>query len=148
MALQALCAATLRLRAGLGRRGLMGHIRCSSVVTAVAAIAALVFAVPTTVHSALNLTATVLYMGGTDHPLSIPEDTTAFIDGYVTWAYENYASIPQACAPAEIPVAPRLQCAPGPILAGHRTGRDPLRRVGGPGRSQSGCLLCAACPAP
>ena len=75
----------------------MGKMRGTPVVTLLAAVAALILAVPTTVRSALNLTATALYMGGTDHPLSIPEDTTTFIDGYVTWAYDNYVAPSGLC---------------------------------------------------
>ena len=50
----------------------MGHIRCSSVVTAVAAIAALVFAGADDRPLGAQPDRDRSYMGGTDHPLSIP----------------------------------------------------------------------------
>lgn len=41
------------------------------------------------VTARLALTATTLFMGGTDHPLTVPEDSPAYIGGYVDWAYAD-----------------------------------------------------------
>ena len=61
-----------------------------SIVAAVlSAAVALAVAVPSTVQHAVKLAATALYMGGTDHPLSVPEDTAAYISDYIDWAYTD-----------------------------------------------------------
>ena len=46
---------------------------------------------------AVSLAATALYMGGTDHPLSIPEDTTAYITTYIQWAYNDFVGPSGLC---------------------------------------------------
>ena len=69
----------------------------SILVTLLAVGAALVVVVPTTIRSALTLTATALYMGGTEHPLSIPGDSTAYIGGYVGWAYDGFVGPSGLC---------------------------------------------------
>lgn len=64
----------------------------SIVLTMLAVVAVMAVVVTSTVQavrSLVTLTATALYMGGTDHPLSIPGDTPAYIDGYVNWAYSS-----------------------------------------------------------
>lgn len=40
--------------------------------------------------SAVSLTATALYLGGTRHPLSVPGDTPSYIEDYVDWAYDSF----------------------------------------------------------
>ena len=77
--------------------------RC--VITALVVCAALIAAVPTTVRSAITLTASGLYMGGTGHPLRIPGDTTAYIDEYVSWAQNNFVGPSGLCGPVCAPVA-------------------------------------------
>ncbi len=60
------------------------------------------------VKSAITLTATALYMGGTQHSLSVPDDTPAYIDAYIDWAYSNYVGPTGLCAggsPGCAPVA-------------------------------------------
>lgn len=43
------------------------------------------------------LTATALFMGGTGHPLSIPQDTTEYITQYVDSAYGHYVAPSGLC---------------------------------------------------
>lgn len=57
-------------------------------LVALLSVAAAIVA-PTSVQSEFGLTATALYMGGTGHPLSIPEDTTAYVTRYVDFAYTD-----------------------------------------------------------
>ena len=76
-----------------------------SVVAVLIVCAALVATLPTTVRSLVTLTATALYMGGTDHPLRIPDDTTAYIDDYVNWASSNFVGPSGLCGPVCTPVA-------------------------------------------
>ena len=52
--------------------------------------AVLTISVPSTMCSMVALTATALYLGGTKHPLSVPGDTPSYIDGYASWAYDNF----------------------------------------------------------
>ena len=59
-----------------------------------------------TVATRLALTATALYMGGTDHPLSIPEDTTTYIADYIDWAYTDMVGPSGLCAGGEPGCAP------------------------------------------
>lgn len=74
----------------------MRHI--GRLVVALLAIAtALVIALPTAVSAKLTLTATALYLGGTDHPLSIPGDTPGYISGYIDWAYRDYVGPSGLC---------------------------------------------------
>ncbi|MCB0932216.1 MAG: PE-PPE domain-containing protein [Mycobacterium sp.] len=54
-------------------------------------------ALPSPVSPAVSLAATALYMGGTDHPLSIPEDTTAYITTYIQWAYNDFVGPSGLC---------------------------------------------------
>lgn len=62
-----------------------------------AAAAALVSIAPSGVTSGVALTGTALYLGGTDHPLTIPGDTPAYIEGYVNWAAYNFVGPSQLC---------------------------------------------------
>jgi hypothetical protein len=95
----------------------MRHIR--SALTAVWAVAAAVFLiVPVTIRSAIDLAATALYMGGSDHPLSIPEDTTEYINFYVDWAYNGFVAPSGLCTggdPGCTPVAVRTPAQFWPI---------------------------------
>ena len=61
------------------------------------ALAALVLAVPTVVRSTVDLTATALYMGGTGHTLTVPDETQTYISGYVDWAYDNFVGPSGLC---------------------------------------------------
>ncbi|MFM9033407.1 MAG: PE-PPE domain-containing protein [Mycobacterium sp.] len=76
-----------------------------SVVALLVICAALIAAVPVTMGNLVRLTATALYMGGTDHPLSIPGDTPAYINDYVDWAYGNFVGPSGLCGPVCAPVA-------------------------------------------
>lgn len=61
------------------------------VLLAFAAVATVVVA--STVYaftSVVSLTATALYLGGTEHPLSVPGDAPPYIEGYVDWAYDSF----------------------------------------------------------
>jgi hypothetical protein len=83
-----------------------------------AVAAAVILAVPATIRSAIDLTATALYMGGTDHPLSIPEDTTEYINFYVDWAYNGFVAPSGLCTggdPGCTPVAVRTPAQFWPI---------------------------------
>ncbi|MBU3749840.1 MAG: PE-PPE domain-containing protein [Mycobacterium sp.] len=60
------------------------------------------------VKSVITLTATALYMGGTQHSLSIPGDTPAYIDFYINWAESSYVGPSGLCtggSPGCTPVA-------------------------------------------
>ncbi|MGV1006676.1 MAG: PE-PPE domain-containing protein, partial [Candidatus Nanopelagicales bacterium] len=59
--------------------------------------AALMTALPSPIRPVVGLTATALYMGGTGHPLSVPEDTPAFIQSYVQWAYDGFVGPSGLC---------------------------------------------------
>jgi len=76
---------------------------------AVAAIAAVVItSTAQALKSLVTLTATALYMGGTEHPLNIPGDSPAYIDGYVNWAYDSFVGPSGLCTggnPGCTPVA-------------------------------------------
>lgn len=50
------------------------------------------------VSPAVSLAATALYLGGTDHTLSIPDDTTAYIAAYVQWAHTDFVGPSGLCA--------------------------------------------------
>ncbi len=79
---------------------------------------AVVLMVPPTIRSAIDLAATALYMGGTDHPLSIPEDTTEYINFYVNWAYNGFVAPSGLCTggdPGCTPVAVRTPAQFWPI---------------------------------
>ena len=95
----------------------MRYIR--SVLTAVWAVAAaVILIVPVTVRSAIDLAATALYMGGTDHTLSIPEATTEYINFYVDWAYNGFVAPSGLCTggdPGCTPVAVRTPAQFWPI---------------------------------
>lgn len=63
-----------------------------------AAFATIVVALSgSTVEAPTRLTATALYMGGTDHPLSIPQDTPGYIDSYITWADDDFVGPSGLC---------------------------------------------------
>ena len=80
-------------------------------VTLVAAGVAMPAGVPTSpqpVLAAVDLMATALYLGGTDHPLSVPQDTPAYIGTYVNWAANDFVNPSGLCAggdPGCTPVA-------------------------------------------
>lgn len=75
----------------------MRHVGRSLLVALLAVTFAAFIAGPSGIRSVVNLTATALYMGGTDHPLSIPGDTTAYISGYVDWAYSDFVGPSGLC---------------------------------------------------
>jgi len=62
-----------------------------------AAAAALLAVIPPSVTAGVALTGSALYLGGTYHPLTLPEDTTEYIEGYVNWANYNYVTPSQLC---------------------------------------------------
>lgn len=68
-------------------RGSIGSLL--AVVTAIAGAMLLAFSGMLTGIVQL-LATTALIMGGTDHPLSTPPDSIAFVDGYMNDAVENY----------------------------------------------------------
>lgn len=71
----------------------------SLVATILALLSAIVLAVAWTATTAVQLAATVLIMGGTDHPLSTPEDDpVTFINPYMDNAIDGYIN-PAAAAP-------------------------------------------------
>src|SRR5829696_1436769 len=70
---------------------LMKALARSLVVVLVALIAVPALVVSTAITSAVQLLAvTGFYMGGTQHPLSIPPDTAQFITDYMNLADQNY----------------------------------------------------------
>ncbi|MGI9125227.1 MAG: PE-PPE domain-containing protein [Mycobacterium sp.] len=75
----------------------MRHAFRFALAAILAAVTTLIGWVPSTIRAAVDLTASALYMGGTDHPLSIPEDTTAYITDYIGWAYDNYVGPSGLC---------------------------------------------------
>ena len=82
----------------------------SALIAVLAVALTVVLTVPATIRAAIDLAATALYLGGTDHPLSIPEDTTAYIAGYVDWAYNDLVAPSGLCTggdPGCSPVAVR-----------------------------------------
>lgn len=76
------------------------------IATAAAAFAAaLALTVPSTVSMPVLPTGTVLYLGGTDHPLTVPQDTTDYIEGYIDWANYNFVTpsgFCTGCAPVGV----------------------------------------------
>ena len=73
--------------------------RRSGWLAASVAIAAAVIALPVSVPvgAPVRLAATALYMGGTDHPLSVPQDTPAYIQTYVDWARNDFVGPSGLC---------------------------------------------------
>ena len=68
-----------------------------TVLAVVAVTAVVVSSTVQAVRSLVTLTATALYMGGTEHPLSIPGDTPEYIDSYVNWAYSSFVAPSGLC---------------------------------------------------
>jgi len=60
--------------------------------------AAMIVVCPSTFASRVSLTATALYMGGTDHPLSVPPDSPAYTHSYIDWAYNNFVGPSGLCS--------------------------------------------------
>lgn len=71
------------------------------VMALLSGAAALLIAIPSTIPSAFVLAATALYMGGTGHPLTVPQDTSAYIDGYVNWAHDDFVGPSGLCTGGE-----------------------------------------------
>ncbi|MGV0793636.1 PE-PPE domain-containing protein [Mycolicibacterium sp. XJ1819] len=67
--------------------------------TCLAVLSVIVLAVAWTTTAAVQLVATALIMGGTEHPLSTPEDPVEFINGYMQNAVDGFIN-PAAAAPA------------------------------------------------
>jgi hypothetical protein len=77
---------------------MMRTIGRAAVVALLAVAVALAVTMPSTVRSWVTLTATALYMGGTDHSLTIPgQDPPSYIDWYVNWAYDNFVGPSGLC---------------------------------------------------
>ncbi len=68
----------------------------STVVALLSLLAAVLLALSTTWTSVV-LAATALIMGGTGHPLSIPQDSSQFIKDYVNGANSNYIAANPSC---------------------------------------------------
>ena len=63
----------------------------STAVALLSVVGGICLAVWSTVATAMKLVAaTVLIMGGTDHPLAVPPDTQTFVNNYVAGAQDNY----------------------------------------------------------
>ncbi len=69
---------------------------CSSVFAALAVSAVAVIGVAS-VPPVVALTATALFMGGTGHPLSVPQDTTDYISSYIHDADTGYVAPSGLC---------------------------------------------------
>ena len=69
----------------------------STAVALLTLVAAVLLALSTTMTSAL-LAANTLIMGGTGHPLSVPQDTPSFITDYVNGADSNYIAPSGLCS--------------------------------------------------
>jgi hypothetical protein len=82
----------------------MRHISRSVAWTLPAVAAALLALIPAAVTAPVALTGTALYLGGTDHPLTVPQDTPEYIEGYVNWANYNFVTPSELC-PGCSPVA-------------------------------------------
>jgi len=86
----------------------MRHFSRSIVVALLALGAAVLMMLPSAIPTKLTLTATALYLGGTDHPLSPPIDAPPYIGWYVNWAYTNFVGPSGLCTggdPGCIPLA-------------------------------------------
>ncbi|MFN8033129.1 MAG: PE-PPE domain-containing protein [Mycobacterium sp.] len=83
----------------------MRKVGLSIVVTVLTLGAVLLMALTPVAPVIVALTATALYMGGTGHPLSIPEDTTEYITNYVGNAYSTFVAPSELCGPSCDPVA-------------------------------------------
>src|SRR5262249_40103863 len=68
----------------------------SAGVALLTIVAVVLLALSTTMTSVV-LAATALIMGGTGHPLSVPQDTPGFITNYVTGANSNYIAPSGLC---------------------------------------------------
>ena len=84
-----------------------------SLLALLAVVTALLMALPSGISARLALTATALYMGGTDHPLSIPgdtpgipDDTPYYITGYIEWASRDYVEPSGLCVGGQAGCAP------------------------------------------
>jgi hypothetical protein len=75
----------------------MVRMHRAALVAVPAIAAALLGLVSPGLPPAVTLTGTALYLGGTDHPLTIPGDTTEYIEGYVDWADGNFVTPSQLC---------------------------------------------------
>ena len=90
-------------RAKTKRSAITGRNRAiyrSVWVILLALLGAVWFGASSTMTTVLKLVAAVtLFMGGTDHPLSVPPDTQPFVNNYVTSAQNNYL-VPGGFCPA------------------------------------------------
>lgn len=75
----------------------MVRMHRAALIAIPAIAAALVSLVPSGPPPGVALTGTALYLGGTDHPLTIPGDTTEYITNYVDWADVNFVTPSQLC---------------------------------------------------
>ena len=76
----------------------MRNAALSGSLTALALSATLLSALTPTASMLVALTATALFLGGTGHPLSVPEDTTEYIRQYVDKADAVYVAPSGLCA--------------------------------------------------
>lgn len=75
----------------------MRRIGCSAAVTLLVIGAVLLLAVTPAASLVVGLTATALYMGGSGHPLSLPQDTTQYITSYVGRADDRFVTPSLLC---------------------------------------------------
>lgn len=83
----------------------MGKAARSGIATILVFGAVLLLALTPLPSAVVALTATALYLGGTGHPLSIPEDTTEFITQYIDKAGSLYVSPSGLCGGVCSPAA-------------------------------------------
>ena len=75
----------------------MGQFSRAVISGTLAALTATANVPPSAIAPVPMLAATALYMGGTGHPLSIPEDTPAYIAEYISWAYNDFVGPSALC---------------------------------------------------
>jgi hypothetical protein len=75
----------------------MRRVGCSAVLTLLTVGAVLLLAVTPITSVVVGLAATALYMGGSGHPLSIPQDTTQYIASYVGRADARFVTPSGLC---------------------------------------------------
>ena len=74
------------------------HIGSAVKALLIALVTTVLFAPMIALTPAPILAATALYMGGTGHPLSYPEDTPEYTTGYVNWAYNDFVGPSGLCS--------------------------------------------------
>lgn len=75
----------------------LGRFAAAALLVAGLAVPGPITAPGAPVTAGVDLAATALYMGGTGHPLSIPQDSTSYIQAYVNWAYNDFVGPSGLC---------------------------------------------------